>query len=560
MGRYSDAATEQRRRSNYARWLDQATSIHGSKFSYSLSEHDYHTQKAPSVRIVCVEHGEFQTTPHSHIKQAGGGCRECGLKKRGTSKKQFHAKAFEKYFDENLSKSLELVTPYTGVKEKLSVRCRVHQSTTEISPDQLMHGAAGCPKCARQRSRLSQTLKPEDIFAEFVGKFPSHIAIVDVHFDGKQSKIEIKCERHGTHLVSKGYLSRSIYGCPSCGNEVVGYAGYRLETLVKGGEYGRDTWLGVIEVDVFGISALKVGVTTRSLPERYKWFLRKIYFSAKLREIDALILENEIHRKFHGQSDLRIMKAGMRSGRRWSGDTECYFFKTKASIIEFIQKRIKNMEKQRPDYWRALKDFEQPDYNIRSVSREKSTANKPRAVVCIETGETFASQSEAAREKGISQGNLAMVLTGKRRFAGGCRWIFSDDFDPENIPPIAPSNRGANARPILRLDTLEEFPTSVEAQRKTGVSASHITSVCRGKRRTAGGTRWAYLEDYRCGDIPTIEQDMTGGPVAIIRVEDNRVYPSMSAAAKDNGVSVSAMSKAIKSGKRLAGYKWSPIS
>ncbi|MCH7760905.1 hypothetical protein IIA15_05815, partial [candidate division TA06 bacterium] len=37
-----------------------------------------------------------------------------------------------------------------------------------------------------------------------------------------------------------------------------------------------------IEVEVFGLKAMKVGVTTRTLEDRYKWFLRKVFFSAKI--------------------------------------------------------------------------------------------------------------------------------------------------------------------------------------------------------------------------------------------------------------------------------------
>ena len=53
--------------------------------------------------------------------------------------------------------------------------------------------------------------------------------------------------------------------------------------------------------------------------------------------------------------------------------------------------------------------------------------NKP--VKCLDTGEVFASASEAARQKGCSQSNITSVVLGKRSKAGGLRWAY--DFGGE---------------------------------------------------------------------------------------------------------------------------------
>lgn len=53
--------------------------------------------------------------------------------------------------------------------------------------------------------------------------------------------------------------------------------------------------------------------------------------------------------------------------------------------------------------------------------------NKP--VKCLDTGEVFASASEAARQKGCSQSNVTKVVLGKRDKAGGLRWAY--DFGGE---------------------------------------------------------------------------------------------------------------------------------
>ena len=48
--------------------------------------------------------------------------------------------------------------------------------------------------------------------------------------------------------------------------------------------------------------------------------------------------------------------------------------------------------------------------------------NKP--VECLDTGEIFASASEAARQKGCSQSNITKAILGGRNKAGGLRWSY----------------------------------------------------------------------------------------------------------------------------------------
>ena len=430
MGRYSEEVMEQVRRRNYQRWLQNAGKRHDDLFSYRLAAVDFRKQKEPKVWIICREHGKFKVSPYHHLRSDGGGCKECGLSARGSSKIKFHAAAFMKFFKDNLSDRLELLTEYCGVKEDVTVRCRRHGTETQVTPDRLMHGGAhGCDECAAEAIRAALILKIDDVLADFDGKFEEHIQITDVQFDGEQSKIRVECERHGAKWVTKGHLTRSDYGCPDCGSEVVGYAGYRYRQLLESGSAGRETWLYVVEVEAYGIKALKVGITTRTLEARYGPDLKTIHFRGKLREIDALRLENVIKQRFEHHSDPRITKAGMREGKHWSGHTECYFFREREAIIASIKEGLVGLKRKAPDYWAALEAFERPDFNIRQVGREKDLTHEPQPVVCVETGEWFRTQTNAARKMRTTQGNISLVLSGKRRVAGGKHWVRAEDYD-----------------------------------------------------------------------------------------------------------------------------------
>lgn len=53
---------------------------------------------------------------------------------------------------------------------------------------------------------------------------------------------------------------------------------------------------------------------------------------------------------------------------------------------------------------------------------EKISKKNSRAVYCIELGRKFKSQTEAANELGISQGNISSCCNGKLETAGGYHW------------------------------------------------------------------------------------------------------------------------------------------
>ena len=58
---------------------------------------------------------------------------------------------------------------------------------------------------------------------------------------------------------------------------------------------------------------------------------------------------------------------------------------------------------------------------------------------------------------------------------------------------------GINApwhKSVICLDNLKEFDTIKQACEKYYLNHTHISSCCRGKRKTTGKKRWMYLEDY----------------------------------------------------------------
>ena len=497
---------EKIRLSGYKQWLDRCFQVHGKSFTYDNSFESFKTQKKPEVQINCLKHlNKFYVTPYNHIRFKSGGCKQCDEEQASSYFLVRELKKFESYFLENLSHRLEIYSPFQGMTSDMQFLCRRHQSIESHKPTFLMNNSGyGCKQCANENRTEINRLRIEDVKEEFKDLLPDNITILSVEFDevARSSRIKINCDIHGEHITTKGYLKRSEHKCPSCGNESIGYAGYRLRSLLASGAKGRRTYIGVMSIEVFGIESLKVGVTTRTLTERYKWNLKKIHFSAQLTEVDAYILENQIHRKFKKQHDLRILMAGMRNGERWSGDTECYWNDRLGEIIEFIQRYLNDISS--IDYTKELSVFEVPNFFPRDVSRTKDETNKPLKVVgvdpvSLEIVVEFDSISDATR---AGYTNVSQIIAGKsdRQIANGLRWFKKDSFDTNQVEPHRMSRRGS-PKEVICIETGEEFASILIAEttlknREIKVSGSHITSVCKGRRKTAGGYTWKYKLEF----------------------------------------------------------------
>lgn len=146
--------------------------------------------------------------------------------------------------------------------------------------------------------------------------------------------------------------------------------------------------------------------------------------------------------------------------------------------------------------------FEVPNFFPRDRSREKSEANIPISIVGIDPVtnvivKEYSSFSEA-RSAGYPAVSKAVYDKSERRLAGGLRWFKKTEFDPDNIPALVARNWKSTA--VECIDTGMQFDSVKSAEqymlsigKKT--NGSHISSVCSGKRKVAGGYAWRYLKN-----------------------------------------------------------------
>lgn len=497
---------EKLRLRGYSEWMRGVFPKHLEKFEYSRAKDQFRRQKKPRVEIFCKAHENwFSVTPFNHLRSKNGGCPECDTADAVARFREKEGAKFLKWFEDNRADRLEIRSEFNGMTQTMDFYCRVHGTVSPVFPTTMYNNDAyGCEQCARDAVGKQSRLNEEKVIEELSPTLPDHVKILGVKFneEKRQSLIEIDCEVHGRKWVTKGHLARSDHKCPDCGDEMIGYVGNRLQQLVAAGEEGLQAYIGVMEVEAHGIRALKVGVTRRTLEQRYGYSLKKVIYSVKTTELTAYTLENRLHRNFRDQHDTRILMAGMRAKERWAGDTECYWQRNEEAIVDYIKQFLAHLDE--VNFGEEVKLYEVPDLFPRDTSREKDTSNLPCAIVGVdpvtnEIKHEFNSIAEAGRA-GFKSIKAAITAPGRRGFSAGLRWFRRDDFKPDDIPPLPDKNK--KTRAVRCVETGEVFPSialaaSILRGRGVNVSRSHITAVCRGMRPTAGRFRWVYADDRK---------------------------------------------------------------
>jgi hypothetical protein len=206
----------------------------------------------------------------------------------------------------------------------------------------------------------------------------------------------------------------SNYGCPKCGRLHAGYAADRIAKIERGLVAPRATKIAFMKIEVFGISAFKLGITSRRLVDRYAFALREVLFEAALDEIDALKLEQHLHDKYFKGRDLRIFLAGLRGGQRWSGDSELYKEEFAQDILRDLNSAVTALQSNDEDYWSRIPKIVAPILKIRTVSKVAGEFNPPKPVVRLDTKMVYPSAAAASRAIGSTPALVAMVCNGIR--------------------------------------------------------------------------------------------------------------------------------------------------
>ena len=188
-------------------------SIHGDRYDYSKVNFTKTTEK---VIIICPEHGEFEQTPHAHLK--GQGCPHCGILKRANSKtdtkEDFIKKAKEIYGETYDYSNVN----YINSKTLVSIICPIHGEFKLTPHDHIGKNHRGCPKCGNAKKGNNRKLDTQKFIEKSKIKHKNFYDYSNVNYINSATNVEIICPIHGSFFQQPSvHLMGSI--CPKCAAE-----------------------------------------------------------------------------------------------------------------------------------------------------------------------------------------------------------------------------------------------------------------------------------------------------------------------------------------------------
>ena len=140
------------------------------------------------------------------------------------------------------------------------------------------------------------------------------------------------------------------------------------------------------------------------------------------------------------------------------------------------------------------------------IKQSEETARKKkekqsRPIVCVETGKIYPSCIEAAEDIGVTYAFINNVVNGRKSTARGLHFESLDSKIKEKASERKQkrqeitSKRFTFGRPVVCLNTSEEYPSVKEAARKLNVAENNMTFHLQGKQRTMKGMVFKYKDE-----------------------------------------------------------------
>ena len=429
-------------------FIERAKEVHGDKYDYSKVKY---INTRTKVCIVCPEHGEFWQTPGDHI--AGHGCQKCAgwnIYDEETFYNGAHLFHGDKY---DYSKVV-----FRDSAHKVCIICPKHGEFWQLPATHAYKGK-GCPKCslelrAAERETPSEVVLREahkyKYLKEFVKKKPSLYSIaikrnIDISF--------LQRERHSDYTYEEVMNIAKSCRYASEFERKHGGAYNRAKAM---GWYEDITWFELPEqfngsldaknhtvyaYEDTDAHAVYVGLTNdikrrhreHSHPHKhrknspvYDYFASKgmevpspKILAERLRPLESREIEDNWvkHYKDNNWNILNVAKTG-----RVSGSIGSY---TRIWTIEALKAEASKY-RTRKEFSTGSPSAYSTAYNRGILADLNLIDEHPskRPVRNIETGEVFASLSEAGRKYGVSPDYISWAAQGKRESYAGFHWEF----------------------------------------------------------------------------------------------------------------------------------------
>jgi len=221
-------------RLNTKTFILKANEIHNNKFDYSEVEYINNKTK---IKIICPEHGVFETRPDNHINKKSG-CPVCANNQL-YSKDDFIKKANKIHKNKYDYSEVEYIDAHTKIK----IICTDHGVFIQKPYSHLT--GVGCPICKNDRAsermhylwhnnhfQHNKSFSKDEFIKKANNKHDNKYDYSLVDYKRGVDKVKIICPEHGV-FIQEGSSHLSGTGCPTCNNERKKYDTEKNYRIIK---------------------------------------------------------------------------------------------------------------------------------------------------------------------------------------------------------------------------------------------------------------------------------------------------------------------------------------
>lgn len=131
-----------------------------------------------------------------------------------------HARKTHQEFVNELSvknPNIEVIGTYVGAKDKVLVKCKIHNYMFYSAPDNLLHGK-GCKICSREHSSKARKKDFNEVTQEFIKRDLELLTTEDEIDSLSKTKLRYICPIHGEQTILWGNFKKGA-GCRKCADE-----------------------------------------------------------------------------------------------------------------------------------------------------------------------------------------------------------------------------------------------------------------------------------------------------------------------------------------------------
>lgn len=236
--------------------------VHNNKYNYELV---VYINSKTKINIVCLEHGEFQQTPNSHLN--GNGCHVCARKQstvnNNTCSRENYFKLFKDIHGDKFDYS---ESKYISHNKPIQIKCNTCLMYFMQQPQVHKISTLPCPHCRVMNTDkfITQSNIVHNNKYNYAKSVYTHI----------HDKIIIVCESHGEfNQQAASHLNGN--GCPQCSFERTNYQRYK----------DRKTVLYYITIGDY----FKIGLTQSNI---YKRFYREVNNNVSIKLVHEWVFED----------------------------------------------------------------------------------------------------------------------------------------------------------------------------------------------------------------------------------------------------------------------------